>query len=52
MHLSQQAEAPVTVGLRQGLRDLGYVEGRDVVLEIQAGALPRSILVQATGVIE
>ncbi len=37
VHLSQRAEAPVTVGLRQGLRDLGYVEKRDVVLEIRAG---------------
>ncbi|MGH7409273.1 MAG: ABC transporter substrate-binding protein [Candidatus Methylomirabilales bacterium] len=37
VHLSQQAEAPVTVGLRQGLRDLGYAEGRDVVLEVRAG---------------
>ena len=37
VHLGHQAEAPVVVGLRQGLKDLGYVEGRDVVLEIRAG---------------
>lgn len=37
IHLSQQAEAPVVIGLRQGLKELGYVEGRDVVLEIRAG---------------
>lgn len=29
-------DAPVVVGLREGLRELGYVEGRDVVLDIRA----------------
>lgn len=37
VHLSQQAEAPVVIGLRQGLRELGYAEGRDVILEIRPG---------------
>jgi putative ABC transport system substrate-binding protein len=37
VHLSHQAEAPVVVGLRQGLKELGYVEGRDMILEIRAG---------------
>ena len=37
VHLGHQTEAPVVVGLRQGLKDLGYVEGRDIVLEIRAG---------------
>ena len=37
VHLGHQTEAPVVVGLRQGLKDLGYVEGRDFVLEIRAG---------------
>jgi putative ABC transport system substrate-binding protein len=37
MHLGHQLEAPVVVGLRQGLGELGYVEGRDVVLEVRAG---------------
>lgn len=37
VHLGQGPEAPVVVGLRQGLRDLGYVEGQEVVLEIRAG---------------
>jgi len=27
----------MVVGLRQGLKELGYVEGRDVILEIRAG---------------
>lgn len=37
VHLSHQLEAPVVVGLRRGLMDLGYMEGRDVVLEIRPG---------------
>ncbi len=32
-----QEEAPVVVGLRQGFKELGYVEGQDLVLEIRAG---------------
>ena len=36
IHLSENIDAPVVVGLRQGLKDLGYVEGRDIVLEIHA----------------
>jgi hypothetical protein len=31
VYLGRQLEAPVVVGLRQGLRELGYVEERDVV---------------------
>jgi putative ABC transport system substrate-binding protein len=37
VHLSHQAEAPVVVGLRLGLKDLGYTAGLDVVLEVRAG---------------
>ena len=37
VHLGQKEDAPVVIGLRQGLKDLGYVEGRDVKLEIRAG---------------
>ena len=37
VHLGHQIEAPVVIGLRQGLKELGYVEGRDVVLAIRAG---------------
>ena len=37
MHLGHRADAPVVVGLRQGLKELGYLEGRDVILEIRAG---------------
>jgi putative ABC transport system substrate-binding protein len=48
VHLSHQAEAPVVVGLRQGLKDLGYVEGRDVVLEIRAGRGQYSTALEAT----
>ena len=33
----QPTEAPVVIGLRQGLKDLGYVEGRDVVLDVRGG---------------
>ncbi len=36
LHLMHRLEAPVVVGLRQGLKDIGYVEGRDVILEIRA----------------
>ena len=36
------------VGLRQGLKDLGYVEGRDVVLEIRAGRGQYSTALEAT----
>lgn len=36
VHFSENADAPVVVGLRQGLKDLGYVEGKDIVLEIHA----------------
>ena len=32
-----ETEAPVVVGLRQGFKELGYVEGEDLVLEIRAG---------------
>lgn len=34
---SVPTEAPVVVGLRQGLRELGYVEGENLVLEIRGG---------------
>lgn len=34
--LSGGATAPAVIGLRQGLKDLGYVEGRDLILEIRA----------------
>src|SRR5687767_1344964 len=36
VHFSEDINAPVVVGLRQGLKDLGYVEGKDIVLEIHA----------------
>ncbi len=36
------------IGLRQGLKDLGYVEGRDVVLEIRAGRGQYSAALEAT----
>lgn len=48
VHLGHQAEAPVVVGLRQGLKDLGYVEGRDVILEIRAGRGQYSTALEAT----
>lgn len=32
-----ETEAPVVVGLRQGFKDLGYVEGKDLILEVRAG---------------
>ncbi|MGH8700117.1 MAG: ABC transporter substrate binding protein, partial [Burkholderiales bacterium] len=48
VHLGHQVEAPVVVGLRQGLKDLGYVEGRDVVLEIRAGRGQYSTALEAT----
>jgi putative tryptophan/tyrosine transport system substrate-binding protein len=37
LHLSQEVEAPVVLGLRQGFAELGYAEGRDLILEIRAG---------------
>lgn len=37
IHLGQQPDAPVVTGVRQGLRELNYVEGRDVILHIRAG---------------
>ena len=37
LHLSTEPEAPVVIGLRQGLSDLGYADGRDVILEIRPG---------------
>jgi putative ABC transport system substrate-binding protein len=37
VHLSHQLEAPVVIGLRQGLKEHGYIEGRDVMLEVRAG---------------
>lgn len=37
VHLMHKLEAPVVIGLRQGLKENGYVEGRDFVLEIRAG---------------
>ena len=45
IHRGQQLDAPVVAGLRQGLRDLGYVEGRDVVLEV-------ALLLRADRIIE
>jgi len=48
VHLGHQTEAPVVIGLRQGLKDLGYVEGRDVVLEIRAGRGQYSTALEAT----
>jgi putative ABC transport system substrate-binding protein len=36
VHFSENIDAPVVVGLRQGLKELGYVEGKDIVLEIHA----------------
>lgn len=27
------SEAPTAVGFRQGLRDLGYIEGKDILIE-------------------
>ncbi|MGH2404454.1 MAG: ABC transporter substrate-binding protein, partial [bacterium] len=35
IHGGAQSAAPVVIGLRQGFRDLGYVEGRDLILEIR-----------------
>jgi ABC-type uncharacterized transport system substrate-binding protein len=37
LHLSSDEEPPAVLGLRQGLADLGYAEGRDVILEIRSG---------------
>lgn len=36
LHGGAQSASPVVIGLRQGFRDLGYVEGRDLILEIRA----------------
>ena len=36
VHFGDNIDAPVVVGLREGLKDLGYVEGNDFVLEIRA----------------
>ena len=36
MHLSRFPDAPVVVGLRQGLKELRYVEGQDILLEVHA----------------
>lgn len=38
----------MVIGLRQGLKDLGYVEGRDVVLEIRSGRGQYSAALEAT----
>lgn len=48
VHLSQQTDAPVVVGLRQGLKELGYVEGRDIVLDEQAARSDYARAVAAT----
>jgi putative ABC transport system substrate-binding protein len=48
VHLGHQAEAPVVVGLREGLKDLGYVEGRDVILEIRGSRGQYSTALEAT----
>jgi len=48
VHLGHQTEAPVVVGLRQGLKELGYVEGRDIVLEVRAGRGQYSSALAAT----
>ncbi|HSD99356.1 MAG TPA: ABC transporter substrate-binding protein [Burkholderiales bacterium] len=48
VHLAHQEDAPVVIGLRQGLKDLGYVEGRDVVLEIRSGRGQYSAALEAT----
>jgi putative ABC transport system substrate-binding protein len=37
LHLGAEEAPPVLVGLRQGLADLGYVEGRDVALDVRSG---------------
>lgn len=37
VHLGAAVDAPVVQGLRQGLRELGYTEGKDFVLDIRAG---------------
>ena len=39
----------MVVGLKQGLRDLGYVEGRDVVLDIRAARNDKTLAVAAVG---
>jgi putative ABC transport system substrate-binding protein len=49
VHLSHQAEAPVVVGLRQGLKELGYAEGRDMILETRAGRGQYSNALEAAG---
>lgn len=48
VHLAHREDAPVVIGLRQGLKDLGYVEGRDVVLEIRSGRGQYSAALEAT----
>lgn len=47
VHLGHKTEAPVVIGLRQGLKGLGYVEGKDFVLDIRASGGSYSAAVKA-----
>lgn len=48
VHLSQRADAPVVIGLRDGLKGLGYVEGKDFILDIRASRGSYDAAVTAT----